>query len=441
MNDLNGLVPHLEITQSSRIHEEHLSLGFAAQIPGIIAHGDFDGLLRVAEAALTVGDERQIIQESIHTVGRAKLFQRQLVIALTVGDEGQRLTCEVDTGCLTGHPLGVLKGTFRIVLLQRVGGKDVQTDILRVLLGQTAQTFTIFGAQHAPFDALRHLGLIGATMRVRILRGEAHRAVGVTTRLRQVFTTLGLAVFHLFFAGELLGIFTCVPLITVLAEVSMLVVATKVTTAAITTVIAVEITTATVAATIITTVTITTEATIVATLTIATTEITTVITVEVTTLAITTIVTTEITTLTITLAEIVTLTVATIITTEATMLAITLIARAVVAATAAVSAGTFTAIAELARAAAEGTTLLTFAITIAMEVTVTTESAAITLAVTALMVIVTEASGPMPIGLAAIATRLEPLAATVTGPARAVGFVVAVGLAAICALFFCHSYP
>ena len=123
------------------------------------------------------------------------------------------------------------------------------------------------------------------------------------------------------------------------------------------------------------------------------------------------------------------------------MLAITLIARAVVAATAAVSAGTFTAIAELARAAAEGTTLLTFAITIAMEVTVTTESAAIALAVTALMVIVTEASGPMPIGLAAIATRLEPLAATVTGPARAVGFVVAVGLAAICALFFCHSYP
>jgi len=88
------------------------------------------------------------------------------------------------------------------------------------------------------------------------------------------------------------------------------------------------------------------------------------------------------------------------------------------------------------------TTLLTFAFAIAMEIAVaTTVSAAIALAISALTVIVVEAAGLVSVGLAAVAARLESLATAVTRPARAVGLVVAVGLAARSALFFCHAVP
>ena len=36
------------------------------------------------------------------------------------------------------------EGQFGILLLQRIGGEDVQADVLGVLLGQAAQAFTLF---------------------------------------------------------------------------------------------------------------------------------------------------------------------------------------------------------------------------------------------------------------------------------------------------------
>ena len=67
MHDLNGLVPHLQIAQGARVNQEHFSLGFAAQILGVVARCHFDGLLRISHATLAVGDERQVIQETVHT--------------------------------------------------------------------------------------------------------------------------------------------------------------------------------------------------------------------------------------------------------------------------------------------------------------------------------------------------------------------------------------
>ena len=138
MNHFNGLVPHLQIAKGTGIHQEHLDLGSAMQLLALIGQRQFHGLLRFTDTTLAVSDERQVVEEAVHTVGGTELTQGQLVVALTVGHERERLAGKVDAGGLTGHPLGVLQGKFGIALLQRESGEDVQTNVLRVLLGQAA---------------------------------------------------------------------------------------------------------------------------------------------------------------------------------------------------------------------------------------------------------------------------------------------------------------
>ena len=429
MHDLNGLIPQLEVAQRARVHEEHLGLGFAAQILRVIAHGGFDGLLRLAHATLAVGDERQIVKETVHAERGAELTQGKFVIALTVGHERKGLTREINTGSLMRHPLGVFERQLRIPFLKRVGGEDVQADVLRMFLGQATQTLTVIGGQHAPLDALRHLRLARATMRVRVLRREAHRAVGIATRLRQVFTTLRLAVLHLLFTGEFAALLAFRTLVAVLVEVTTLVVTAEIPAIAVTTIITTEITT--LAITALPAAVIAAEVSAIAVL------------VEVAAATTLTIVTAEVTTVTV-MTEIATLAIATVIMAETGTLAITLVARIVAAIATIAAAAVVTTLAiavELARTVVE-TTLLTFAFAIAMEIAVaTTVSAAIALTISALTVIVVEAAGLVSVGLAAVAARLESLATAVTRPARAVGLVVAVGLAARSALFFCHAVP
>ena len=399
------------------------------QLLALIGQRQFHGLLRLSDATLAVSDERQVVEEAVHTVGGAELTQGQLVVALTVGHERKRLAGEVDAGGLTGHPLGVLQGKFGVALLQRESGEDVQTNVLRVLLGQAAQTFALILGQHRPFHALGHLGLVGTTVGVRVLRGEAHRAVGIATRLRQVFTTLRLAVLHLLFTGEFAALLAFRTLVAVLVEVTTLVVTAEIPAIAVTTVITTEITT--LAITALPAAVIAAEVSAIAVL------------VEVAAATTLTIVTAEVTTVTV-MTEIATLAIATVIMAETGTLAITLVARIVAAIATIAAAAVVTTLAiavELARTVVE-TTLLTFAFAIAMEIAVaTTVSAAIALAISALTVIVVEAAGLVSVGLAAVAARLESLATAVTRPARAVGLVVAVGLAARSALFFCHAVP
>ena len=429
MHDLNGLIPQFEVAQRARVHEEHLGLGFAAQILRVIAHGGFDGLLRLAHTTLAVGDERQIVKETVHAERGAELTQGQFVIALTVGHERKGLTREINTGSLMRHPLGVFERQLRIPFLKRVGGEDVQADVLRMFLGQATQTLTVIGGQHAPLDALRHLRLARATMRVRVLRREAHRAVGIATRLRQILATLRLAVLHLLFTGEFAALLAFRTLIAILVEITTLVVTAEIPAIAVTTIITTEITT--LAITALPAAVIAAEVPAIAVL------------VEVAAATTLTIVTAEVTTVTV-MTEIATLAIATVIMAETGTLAITLVARIVAAIAAIAAAAVVTTLAiavELARTVVE-TTLLAFAFAVAMEIAVaTTVSAAIALAISALTVIVVEAAGLVSVGLAAVAARLESLATAVTRPARAVGLVVAVGFAARSALFFCHAVP
>ena len=428
MHDLDGLVPHLQIAQSASVHQEHFSLGFTAQILGVVAHSHFDGLLRLAHATLAVGDERQIIQETVHTERGAELTQGKLVITLTVCHEGECLAGEIDAGSLAGHPLGMFEGQLRVALLKRVRGKNVQTNVFRMFLRQATQAFAIVGGEHTPFDALRHLRLIRTTMRVRVLRGEAHRAIGIAARLGHVLATLLLTVGHLLFAGELATLLALL-LVAILVEVTALIVTTELLTLAITEITASAITT------IIATVVVTTEVTTI-TITMEITAI--IIAVEVTTVAI---FTTEVTTVAVTV-EVFTVSVTSIVTTETGTLAIALVAR-IVSTTATIIAMIVTTVAvtvELARTVMEAA-LLAFPLTVTTEIAVAAEIAAIALAVTALMIVVVEAAGLVSVGLAAIATRLESFAAAIARLARAVGLVVAVGLAARSALFFCHAVP
>ena len=182
----------------------------------------------------------------------------------------KRLAGEIDAGSLAGHPLGMFEGQLRVALLKRVRGKNVQTNVFRMFLRQATQAFAIVGGEHTPFDALRHLRLIRTTMRVRVLRGEAHRAIGIAARLGHVLATLLLTVGHLLFAGELATLLALL-LVAILVEVTALIVTTEILTIAITEVTAAAITT------IIATVVIAVEVTTIA------------ITTEVTTLAITVI--------------------------------------------------------------------------------------------------------------------------------------------------------
>lgn len=95
---------------------------------------------------------------------------------------------------------------------------------------------------------------------------------------------------------------------------------------------------------------------------------------------------------------------------------------------------------ELARTVMEAT-LLAFPLTVTTEIAVAVEIAAIALAVSALMIVVVEAAGLVAVGLPPLPRGLNPLAAAIARLARAVGLVVAVGLAARSALFFCHAVP
>ena len=144
------------------------------------------------------------------------------------------------------------------LVLQRESGEDVQTNVLRVLLGQAAQAFTLFLGQHGPFHALGHLGLVGTTVGVRVLRGEAHRAVGVTARAPHVFRALLLTVLALLFLRKLaeFAVTTVVVAAIVTAEVTTIIAAVvpaEVAAVAITAiVVATEVATLTIAAEITT---------------------------------------------------------------------------------------------------------------------------------------------------------------------------------------------
>ena len=71
------------------------------------------------------------------------------------------------------------QGPLGIGLLQRVGGQDVQTDVLRVLLTQSTQAQAIILGEHGPFQPLGHLGLAGPTVRIGVLRGVGDGPVRV----------------------------------------------------------------------------------------------------------------------------------------------------------------------------------------------------------------------------------------------------------------------
>ena len=231
VNHINGLIPHFQIAESASVHQEHLDLRRAMQCLALVGQCQFHGLLRVAKTTLAVGDERQVVLESVHAVSGAEFAQGELVVALTVGDECQRFTGEVNSGSLTSHPLGMLESILRIVLLLRKGGENMQTDVLRVLLGQAAQTLPLIRGQHRPFHTLGHLRLVRATIGVRVLRGEAHRAVGIAARTVHVFRALLLTVLALLLLRELAVAVTAVIVTTVIAtEVAAIAIPMEVTT-------------------------------------------------------------------------------------------------------------------------------------------------------------------------------------------------------------------
>ena len=413
MNHFNGLVPHLQIAKGTGIHQEHLDLGSAMQLLALIGQRQFHGLLRFTDTTLAVSDERQVVEEAVHTVGGTELTQGQLVVALTVGHERERLAGKVDAGGLTGHPLGVFQGKFGIALLQRESGEDVQTNVLRMLLGQAAQTFALILGQHRPFHALGHLGLVGTTVGVRVLRGEAHRAVGVTARTPHVFRALLLTVLALLFLRKL-------------AEF------------AVTTVVVAAVVPAEVAAITITAIVVAAEvATLTITMEITAIVIPSVIAAEVTTI----IVTTEVTTLTITME------ITAIIATEITTIVVTVLVARVLAVLAFV--GTVAAFAArletftvTARTTAAVTTLveatglavrLTVA-AVALAITITARRVAFAILTTARL----ETFTVMTRLETALAARLETLATAVARSAIAIPLMAAaVGLAGTL-VTFCH---
>ena len=123
----------------------------------------------------------------------------------------------------------------------RVGGKDVQADVLRMFLGQATQTLTVISGQHAPLDALRHLRLARATMRVRVLR----RKLIVPSELRRGFDRYSprfASRYLIFFTGEP-AVLAFRTLIAILVEITTLVVTAEIPAIAVTTIITTETTT------------------------------------------------------------------------------------------------------------------------------------------------------------------------------------------------------
>ena len=440
MDHFNGLVPHLQIAKGTGVHQEHLDLGSAMQLLALIGQRQFHGLLRLSDATLAVSDERQVVEEAVHTVGGAELTQGQLVVALTVGHERERLAGKVDAGGLTGHPLGVLQGKFGVALLQRESGEDVQTNVLRVLLGQAAQTFALILGQHRPFHALGHLGLVGTTVGVRVLRGEAHRAVGVTARAPHVFRALLLTVLALLFLRKL-------------AEFAVTtVVVAAIVTAEVTTIIAAVAITAIVVATEVATLTIAAEITTIVIPAVIATEVTTVIvTTEVTTVPIATVVPTEISAVVVA-AEAATLTIAAEITTivitvlVARILAVLAFVGTVAAFAArleafAVTARTIAAVTALAAEAgaaalveAAGLAVRLAVAAVALAITVTARRVALAILTATRL----EALTVMTRLETALAARLETLAAAVARSAIAIPLMAAAVRLAGTLVTFCH---
>ena len=199
-DDLECLVVMLLIRIGTGKDDHHLGLRLALQSLGLIGEGDLDGLLRMPEAALAIGDHRQIIVLAVHAVGGAQLALGKAPVALAIGHEAEGLAGNVDAGGLLGDPLGMRERSLRIALLERVGGEHVQADVLGMLLAQPAQTTLVIAGEHGPLQALRHLRLARTAIGVGILRlvalagllGEAvaPAIAGIADRAATIVTAL-----------------------------------------------------------------------------------------------------------------------------------------------------------------------------------------------------------------------------------------------------------
>ena len=181
VGDLDGLVVLAQIGQSPGVDQEKLGLGFPLQVTGVFGGRDFDGPLRIAQTTLAIGHERQIVPVPIHTEGGAEFAQSQTVVTHAIGDEGQGLPGHVDAGSLLGDPLGMVQGGFGVGFLQSESGQHMQTDVLRMLLAQPAQTLLLLLGKHGPLHAGGHLGLSGATVGIRVLGRIGDGPVGIAT--------------------------------------------------------------------------------------------------------------------------------------------------------------------------------------------------------------------------------------------------------------------
>ena len=239
-DDLDGLVPLAEIAQRTGIHDEHLCLGIGDEVLGILAHRQFDGLLRMTQGTFAISHERQIIRVTVHAIGSAEFAQGRLILTHAVCHQGIRFTGEIHTGRLVGSPLGVFKSELGVGFHEGIRSEDVQADVLGMFLRQAAQTLALVLRQHVPHHAFRHLRLTGTRSLVRVLRRIRHAAIGIAT----AETVVGIRIATIAVLALEVTAVAASLLVGVTVRTLAAVVAAEATTAVITTVIAMEVTAA-----------------------------------------------------------------------------------------------------------------------------------------------------------------------------------------------------
>ena len=181
-NDLQRLVEVVLVGVSTSEDEHELKLRLTLQMSSLFGECHFNSLVRVTQTTLTVGNEWQVVELTVHAHCGAQFALCQSVLTLTVGDETEGFTSDINARCLLGNPASMLECCCRVGLLQSVSGENMQADVLCMLLAQTAQALLVVWGEHGPFHTAWHLWLTWATSSVWVLRWVGNSAIGVAAR-------------------------------------------------------------------------------------------------------------------------------------------------------------------------------------------------------------------------------------------------------------------
>ena len=134
-----GGVELTHVTTGTGLDEGHLGLGLRSEVGDRRALGQLERLLGLAEGAVAVGHDRQVVRGAVHALGGTQLGERLGVVAGGVRRLPHGLAHDGDPRRTRSRGERVLVGRLRVLVDQHAGRGEVAGHAGGQLLGQALQ--------------------------------------------------------------------------------------------------------------------------------------------------------------------------------------------------------------------------------------------------------------------------------------------------------------